>query len=159
MAATEPEGTEEPTGTPEAGCNKPGQKLALMLSAAYNIPYQQIAALRCKGYHFGEIARAYLLVITGDDEGKNVTIDIVLVLRRKHHHWFEIIIILGVDPDTTLIIFVIDGGHATFFVDCGGKNNLKKSRYCVRVSGGGGNGGGDGGETSDQANRILIPPY
>ena len=143
MAATEPEGTEAPPGTPVAGCNKPGQKLALMLSAAYAIPYQQIADLHCKGYHYGEIARAYLLVITGDDEGKNITVPVVLDLRGKHHRWSEIIIILAVQPDSSLIIFVIDGGHATFFVDCGGKDNHKQSRYCVRVSPGGNNGGGN----------------
>jgi len=83
-------------------------------------------------------------LITGDDAGKSFTLIQILDLRRHGNHWRVIIILLAVQPNSNLIIFVIDGGRSTFFVDCGGKNNPKKSSYCGRSSQGNGNNNNQG---------------
>ncbi len=147
-AAATAAGTEEPASTSEAvgvviaGCDKPGQKLGLVVSAAYNVAYSEVVRLHCLGHSFGTIARAYLLVVAGKDSGTSVTVDIVLMLRTKHNRWRMIIIMLNVRPDSTLIILIIDGGHASVFIDCG---NHRSSTLCVQISGGSGGGGGKGG--------------
>ncbi len=144
LAATQ-SGTQEPEGTAEPGCDKPGQKLAVLISTAYAVPYSQIVKLHCEGYHFGVIARAILIVIAGGDEGKNFTVGDVLGRRGEGDDWNAIIIIFGVQPDSTIVILVIDGGQVSFFTDCGAAGQAKKkSKFCVQSTGGGGGQGGGG---------------
>jgi hypothetical protein len=147
-ATIPPGGTPPVVGPPVTGCNKPRQELAVVISGAYAVPYAKVVDLHCKGYSFGEIARAYLLVLAGNDEGKTVTVAIVLGMRARGNRWRVIIIILDLHPDSTLIVFVINGGRGSFFMDCGKKGNRKKSKVCVIVTQGG-SGGSGGGEHND----------
>jgi len=128
-----------------AGCDKPRQPLAVMISAAYNVSYTSVVSYRCQGYTFGVIARGYLLVLTSKDEGKDNTIDAILILRKHGNKWSMIIIMFDLHPDVTLIIFILDGGKASIRLDCGSGDSRKKSVICIQVSSGGGGGGSGGG--------------
>ncbi len=145
LQATEPE-TVPPTLPAAADCSKPRQSLAVMISAAYRVTYNEAIRLHCKGYSFGTIARAYLLVFAGKDAGKDLAVDDILVLRLKHHRWSVIIIILGVRPDSTLVILVFDGGRAMVLFNCGSGVTFSHSALCVGISMGGGGSRGDGGK-------------
>lgn len=140
-----PNVTPQPTSTAISGCNKSGQRLALLISAAYGIPYAQVVTLHCRGYSFGVIARLYLVVFTGEADGKTISLDNILLLRERGTRWSVIIVLLDVQPDTTVIVFVINGGNVTFIINCNPHKN-KKIKPCIQKGKGKGKGKGEDGD-------------
>ncbi len=116
------------------GCDKPKQQLAVFISTTYDVPYTEVVGWRCKGFTFGVIARAYLLVIAGQVEDKEISVTNVLNLRTTGNRWSVIIVVLGVHPrPESLIIVVAAGNQVVFIVDC---RYLKKgklnNKYCKK---------------------------
>jgi hypothetical protein len=117
------------------GCDKPKQQLAVLVSTTFDVSYAEVVGWRCKGFTFGVIARAYLLVITGEDEGKNLTVAIILNLRAAGKRWSLIIIELDVHPQPEDMIIAVSGGQVVIVANCQYlKKHSKKfyNKYCKK---------------------------
>jgi hypothetical protein len=117
------------------GCDKPKQQLAVLVSTTFDVPYADVVGLRCKGFAFGVIARAYLIAISGQDEGKTITVITVLNLRLKGRHWSIIIIELDVHPTPESLIIVVGPGAAVTLPDCRALKKWDKKlfdKYCKK---------------------------
>ncbi len=143
LQATE-DATVPPTLPAVADCGKARQSLAVMISAAYRVTYNEVIRLHCQGYSFGTIARGFLLVYAGRDAGKDLAVETILILRLKKHRWSIIILMLGVRPDSTLLILLSDGGRAAVFFNCGSGATFNHAAICVGIGPGRGSGGGGG---------------
>jgi hypothetical protein len=55
----------------ENGCNREGHPVATRISEAFGVTYEEVIAMHCDGFGFGEITRAFLLAEASacDDEG------------------------------------------------------------------------------------------
>ncbi len=99
-------------------CDKPNQRLAVLVSATYDVPYVEVVSWRCKGFTFGVIARAYLLVITSEGEGPNLTVPYILSLRMTGRRWSIIIIELNLHPQPDSLVIVVTSGQVVIVRDC-----------------------------------------
>ena len=61
--------TPEVTPTEEV-CNFPNHPVALRISEAFNVTYEEVIAWHCQGFGFGEITRAYLLADATDEDAQ-----------------------------------------------------------------------------------------
>jgi hypothetical protein len=120
-----PDLTARPDASPSPipGCDKPGQPLAALIATGYGVPYAEVVGWHCKGFAFGVIARAYLLVITGEGDGKHVTAATILTLRQAGKRWSAIMLELDVQPDPQSLVIGINGNQIGPNVDC---KSLKK---------------------------------
>ncbi len=126
LTSPPPTATAQPTivlpTIPNCGLAK--QPLGLLIAATYGIPYAEVIGWHCKGFTFGVIARAYLIVLTGQEQSKPTTIVIILDLRLRGKHWGAIIIILDIYPEPESLIVIINPGQVIVVTwDC---NYLKK---------------------------------
>jgi len=124
--------TVQPTNVPPviAGCDKPNQRLATFVSTTYSVSYADVVKWRCKGYTFGVIARGYLLVVAGQEEGRVVDVATIFDLRTRGSRWSVIIVTINVHPNpNALVIIVNTGGQVVVIVDC---KYYKKHKDCKK---------------------------
>ncbi|MCC7448183.1 MAG: hypothetical protein IT324_12260 [Anaerolineae bacterium] len=129
---TTPAATVQPTNVPPviAGCDKPNQRLATFVSTTYSVSYADVVKWRCKGYTFGVIARGYLLVVAGQEEGRVVDVATIFDLRTRGSRWSVIIVTINVHPNPdALVIIVNTGGQVVVIVDC---KYYKKHKDCKK---------------------------
>jgi hypothetical protein len=100
------------------GCDKPRQQLALLVSSTFDVPYAEVVAWRCKGFSFGVIARAYLLVVSGEGQGNPVSVILILNLRLQGKRWSIIIIEVGVRPEPDSLIIIISQSGTVVVPNC-----------------------------------------
>jgi hypothetical protein len=82
--------------TQSAACaaNEPdAQPVARWLAIAFGVPYEEIMSWHCRGFGFGEIARAYLL-----DEYGTLTVDDIFNMRLSGVGWGQIMHDADVTP-------------------------------------------------------------
>jgi hypothetical protein len=78
----------------EADCLKnTTHPVATRLAEVLKVPYAEIMGWHCKGFGFGEIARAYLVARTG-----KMTVQQVFDARKAGKGWGEILKEAGIDP-------------------------------------------------------------
>jgi hypothetical protein len=83
-----------PVGTIETPCDaNQRQPMAMRLADAFGVSYQEINGWHCRGFGFGEIAKAYLL-----DELGEFTVEDVFDLRLSGVGWGEIMKQANVNP-------------------------------------------------------------
>ena len=124
--------TGQPTNVPLviAGCDKPNQRLATFVSTTYSVSYADVVKWRCKGYTFGVIARGYLLVIAGQEEGRVVDVATIFDLRTRGSRWSVIIVTINVHPNPNALVIVVNtGGQVVVIVDC---KYYKKHKDCKK---------------------------
>jgi len=95
------EPTTEPTVVPTMAADCGGntqQPVALRLSNALGVTYDEIMGWHCKGYGFGEIARAYLLAKNSAGDANPLTVDGIFALRASGQGWGQIVKASGVSP-------------------------------------------------------------
>lgn len=68
--------------------------VAARLADAFGVPYAEIMEWHCKGFGFGEIARAYLLA----EKGEGLTVTAIFAMRSAGQGWGSIVKDSGVAP-------------------------------------------------------------
>jgi hypothetical protein len=90
----EPTQPATPAATAAVTCGGPNQHpVATRLADAFGVSYDEVMGWHCKGYGFGEIAKAYLLA---DKTGK--TPDEFFAMRAAGQGWGQIVKDAGVKP-------------------------------------------------------------
>ncbi len=91
----EPTQPATPPATAAVTCGGPNQHpVAARLADAFGVSYDEVMGWHCKGYGFGEIAKAYLLA---DKTGK--TPDEFFAMRAAGQGWGQIVKDAGVKPN------------------------------------------------------------
>jgi len=93
-----PEPTEEPDVTPEplpADCVPLTHPIAVSTAAEFEMTVEEVVALHCAGYGFGDIIRALLLERESDDA---YTVEELLAMADRGESWMEVMTEIGVHP-------------------------------------------------------------
>jgi uncharacterized membrane protein YgcG len=136
----EPTQPATPPATAQVTCGGPNQHpVATRLADAFGVSYDEVMGWHCKGYGFGEIAKAYLLA---EKTGK--TPDEFFEMRASGKGWGQIVKDADVKPNELAPGLVIKGK----------KNGTATATVTAEASGdqtqkpGNGNGNGSGGKSN-----------
>lgn len=141
----EPTQPATPAATAAVTCGGPNQHpVAARLADAFGVSYDEVMGWHCKGYGFGEIAKAYLLA---DKTGK--TPDEFFAMRAAGEGWGQIVKDAGVKPNELAPGQVIKGKkHSIATATVTAEASSAQSQQTGKGNGRG-NGKGDGNDKTN----------